>query len=443
VQVTRRLAELALGYKLEELPAEVRDMGALCILDGVACVLAGRTEPAVRIVEQEALDAGGREQASVIGLDALLPVAQAALVNGTAAHALDYDDVNLAIPGHATAVVMPAVMATAEAEGAHGRELLAAFIAGYEVACRVGALLGPGHYDRGFHATATAGVVGATAGCARLLRLDQSSTASALSLAATQASGLKALFANMGKPLHAGLAARNAVVAARLAAGGFDAGSDALEHSQGLANATSPNPDARAALADPDRFHILRNLFKYHAACYGTHAAIECARSLRSRGAMNGEAERVVLTVNPASDKYCNIASPRTSNEAKFSLRLTTALGLLGRDTSRLDAYEPSRVLDPEVVALRDRIEVRFSEALPMMQAGMELRLRSGANHHESIDAGVPETDRARQRERVMAKFEALVEPLLGAQRAEELRTRLLCVEAEPSVAGLLQAAAR
>lgn len=439
--LTRALAALALDYRYEDFPEEVRAMGRRCILDGVACALAGRAEPVVRIVESEAVDTAGAAEASLIGHAARLPAAQAALVNGTAAHALDYDDVNIAIPGHPTTVVMPAVLAAAEAVNANGREVLAAFIAAYEVACRVGLVLGPGHYDRGFHATATAGVIGAAAGCARLLRLSPARTASALALAATQASGLKALFGTMGKPLHAGLAARNAVLATRLAAADLDAGDDALEHAQGFAKAMSPKPELDRAMDEPNRFHILRNLFKYHAACYGTHAVIESAKALRSRHAIDpDDVRRVLLTVHPANDKMCNIAAPRTSAEAKFSLRLNAAFGLLGVETSRLDAYSVARALDPRAVALRDRVEVRFSEALPMMKAAIEVETNSGVKRAAMHDAGEPESDFLLQARKVEAKFDALVQPLLGADGAARLRSRILALESEAQASGLLAA---
>src|SRR5207249_4658361 len=120
----------------------------------------------------EARDAGGAEQASVIGHQARLPVLAAALVNGAIGHALDYDDVNLAMPGHPSVAILPALLALAEQRRSSGREIIAAFVAGYETACRIGVALRPGHYDLGFHATGTVGAFGAAAACARLLGLD-------------------------------------------------------------------------------------------------------------------------------------------------------------------------------------------------------------------------------------------------------------------------------
>ncbi len=428
--ITRGLADLALGYQWQHIPAEVRSMAARCVLDGVACALAGAQEKPPQLIRDEIVEQAGKAEATLFVHGGRVPAAQAALANGTAAHALDYDDVNVSIPGHPTAVVMPAVFALAEALHANGRQALLAFIAGYEVACRVGLLVAPGHYDRGFHATATAGAIGAAAACAKLMDLDHKRTASAISLAATQAAGLKAMFANMGKPLHAGLAARNGVLSARLAARGMDCGDDALEHAQGFARALSSDCRGEAALAHPERFHILENLFKYHAACYGTHGAIECGRQLRAAHDLeSGAIERVTVIANPASDTYCNIDSPGNSTEGKFSLRLNAAFGLLGIDTSRLDAYSDRSVLAPAAVALRDRIHVRFEQDLPMMKVSLVVEMRDGRKFDSSHDAGVPEKDFAVQAQRVEAKYFALARPVLGSDRASQLRDGLLGLE--------------
>ena len=147
----------------------------------------------------------------------------AALVNGTASHALDFDDVNMAILGHPTVAVLPGLLALAEETGATQREILVAFVAGYDVACRTGALMSPSHYGHGFHATATVGSIGAAAACARLLRLDAEATATAYGIAATMASGLKSMFGTMCKPLHAGRAAQNGLQARGWRPGGSQA----------------------------------------------------------------------------------------------------------------------------------------------------------------------------------------------------------------------------
>ncbi len=236
------------------MPAEIRALAVQCMQDAIAVAMAGAEDELVRILRAELEEAGGTPQSTVWGASLRLPAGAAALLNGTMAHALDYDDVNLAMPGHPTVAILPAVMAPGEARGATGAEVMAAFVAGYETACRIGRVMAPGHYDVvGFHATGTVGTFGAAAGCAHLLGLDEEQTLHAIGIAATQAAGLKSMFGTMCKPLHAGKAAQNGLLAAKLAARGFVSRPDSLECLQGFARTHSPDFHPEAALAEPFR----------------------------------------------------------------------------------------------------------------------------------------------------------------------------------------------
>src|SRR3954465_13498731 len=280
--LTRDLAARASAVSYDTLPEPVRALARQCVLDYYGVALAGADDPLVTILLDELAEAGGTQQASLIGHSSLLPALSAALVNGAAGHALDYDDVNLAMPGHPSVAILPGLLALAETRRSSGREVITAFVAGYETACRIGSAPRPGHYDLGFHATGTVGCFGAAAACARLLGLDAEATARALGIAGTQGGGLKPQFGTMGKPFHAGKASQNGLLAARLAARGFSSHPDLVECEQGFALTHGPDFNPEAALAEPaNGFHIHANLFKYHAACYLTHGPIECARSLR------------------------------------------------------------------------------------------------------------------------------------------------------------------
>src|ERR1700682_2075335 len=194
------------------------------------------------------------------------------------------------MPGHPSVAILPRLLALAELKGSSGREVITAFVAGYETACRIGAALQPGHYNLGFHSTGTVGSFGAAAACARLLGRDAEATAMALGIAGTQAGGLKSQFGTMCKPFHAGKAAQNGLLAARLASRGFSSRADIVECVQGFALTHGPDFAPAAALATPEGgFHLLANLFKYHAACYFTHAPIECAHRLRQEHVLNLE----------------------------------------------------------------------------------------------------------------------------------------------------------
>jgi 2-methylcitrate dehydratase PrpD len=422
--LTRQLSEQARTLSYADLPDDVRMLARQCVLDYVACTLAGAGEELTAIVLAEMQEQGGAPVATVIGHSVRLPVMSAALVNGSASHALDFDDVNLAMTGHPSVVLLSALLALAEERGSPGRDVMAAFVAGYELQCRLGLLLAPGHYNvLGFHATGTLGSFGAAAACAHLLKLDADQFATALGIAGTQAAGLKSMFGTMCKPLHAGKAAYHGLLAARLAQRGFTSRSDLLECAQGFARTHSPDFHPADALDDPPGgFHILNNLFKYHAACYMTHAPIEAARKLREQHGLTPDSiARIMLRLDETCDRICNISAPRTGLEAKFSLRLTTAMALAGVDTGGLASYSEETATDPTLIALRDKVEFDFQNGRPNTLADLELVLTDGRHVAASHDAGIPASDIAEQGRRLAEKFASLAEPVLGAAKVHDL----------------------
>src|SRR5438105_2192293 len=441
--LTRTLAERASAVAYDGLPEPVRALARQCVLDYYGVALAGKDDELVAILLAELAEAGGAAQASVIGHETRLPALSVALVNGAAGHALDYDDVNLAMPGHPSVAILPGLLALAEQRRSSGREVVAAFVAGYETACRIGSALRPGHYDRGFHATGTVGCLGAAAACARLLGLNAEAAARALGIAGTQAAGLKSQFGTMCKPFHAGKAAQNGLLAARLAARGFSSRPDLVECEQGFALTHGPDFHPEAALADPPSgFHIFANLFKYHAACYLTHGPIECARSLREQhGVRPEQVARLMLSLDRSCDRVCNIPAPSDGLEAKFSLRQTVAMALSGVDTASLGAYSAATATDPGLVRLREKLALDFHDGWPQAAAELEVALTDGRVLKAQHDAGIPSADIAAQGERLAAKFDALAGPALGAARARELRETVLGLDTLADVGTLTRLA--
>ena len=428
--VTAEIAERASSLRYTELPEDVRVLARQCLLDWLAVTLAGSRDELSVILTEQALADGGKPAAGLIGRREKVPSQQAALVNGAASHALDYDDVNMAMSGHPTVPVIAALLALAEERGANGADFVTAFLAGYETECRIGALVLPDHYGRGFHATGTIGTFGAAAACARLLGLDAEKTATALGIAATQAAGLKSMFGTMCKPLHAGKAAQNGLLAALLASRGFSSRTDALECAQGFAATQSADFHPERALRDPPGgYYLLGNLFKYHAACYLTHAAIECARKLRHEHGIDPRAIReVLLKIDSGASKVCHILAPKTGLEAKFSLRLTTAMALAGIDTARLDTYIEEVATDTQLAALRDKVIVEFQPNWPHTKAELRVTLDDGRAFETAHDSGIPERDLTEQGRRLEAKFRSLSEPIL-ADRSQALAARVTSLD--------------
>lgn len=440
--LTLALSEQARRLRYQEIPENARSWARQCILDYLGCTIAGAADPLVGMLLAEMREQGGNEAATILAHKGKLPAASAALVNGAASHALDFDDVNLAMPGHPSVAILPGLLALAEERGASGQEVLTAFVAGYELQCRIGRVIAPGHYDGlGFHSTATVGSFGAAAACAHLLGLDADASARALGIAGTQAAGLKSMFGTMCKPLHAGKASYHGLLAAKLAARGFTSRTDVLECPQGFARTHSPDfhPE-RAFDAPPGDWYVVNNLFKYHASCYMTHAAIDAARTLREQhGFAPADVEAIDVRLEEACDRICNIPAPVTGLEAKFSLRLTTAMGLAGVDTSRLASYSETVAGDPVLVGLRDKVSLNFQTGIPNTFSEVSLRLRDGRNISAQHDSGVPAADVAKQGARLEAKFIALVDSVLGADRAARLIESVRRFDALSNIRPLMQ----
>ena len=442
--LTQVLALRAASWRREDIPEPARELARQCVLDYFGVALAGAGDELVRLLIDEMNESGGAPQASVIGLELRLPALSAALVNGAAAHAVDYDDVNMAMPGHPSVAILPALLALAELRRSSGREVATAFVAGYETACRIGAALRPGHYNLGFHSTGTIGSFGAAAACARLLGLDAKTTAIALGIAGTQAAGLKSQFGTMCKPFHAGKAAQGGLLAARLAARGFSSRADVVECVQGFALTHGPDFAPEAALAEPEGgLHLFANLFKYHAACYLTHAPIECARRLRTDHRLEPDAiAGITLRLDASCERVCNIPAPSDGLQSKFSLRQTVAMALAGVDTASLGAYSAENARDPRLVGLRERVVLDWQESWPQTLSELELELVDGRRLTARHDAGIPASDIADQGRRLAAKFDSLVEPVLGPPRTRELRETIAALDDLPDIARLTRLAA-
>jgi 2-methylcitrate dehydratase PrpD len=440
--ITRALVDSVRELRYDEIPDDAREAARHCLLDFLAVALAGAREPLVDILVEAIVRREGAAEARLVGRPERATALTAALVNGAAGHALDFDDTHMRMNGHPTVPVLPALLALVDGGAATGRALLTALVAGIELECRLGVLLGARHYEVGFHSTATLGTFGAAAASAHLLGLDAGQWVQAMGLAGSQAAGLKSAFGTMTKPFHAGRAASAGLLAALLARGGFTAATDVLEAKQGFFETHAGDPPDRSRLDRlRGRFLVRETLFKYHAACYLTHAAIEAARGLRQRHDIDpGTLDDVELTVAPLLLRVCNIAEPKTGLEGKFSLRSTTAMALLGADTADLATYSDRRMADPALVRLRDRVRVVTDAGREATRA--RVTLTAGTRRFEAeADTGVPATDLAEQRTRLRRKFDALAVPCLGADRAAGLAAAALGIDDLPRAAELLELA--
>ena len=319
--------------------------------------MVGSRESAPRILLHTLVPIAVEDGASVFGHAIRVNPRQAALINGTSSHLLDFDDVNATLIGHPSVAILGAAFALAESLHSTGPEFLSAFVAGYETACRVAAAVGPLSYLRGFHHTGTIGTLGAAAACARLLSLDAERTATALALAATQAAGLGCMVGTMAKSFHAGKACENGLLAAQLALNGFTANESALECAKGFAATASGQCDTAAALGEaPMGWHILNNLFKFDASCYMTHSTLAGIRELRAQHQFHAaDIAEIHIHLGELEFATCTLPKPATGLEVKFSVAHLAAMALLGRSTM---VIEDEAAQDSATIALRDKVTV-------------------------------------------------------------------------------------
>ena len=348
-------------------PGPVAERAALHVLDTIGVTIAGAASPAGRIVLDyvESLGAGGA--ATVVGATGTTAPQHAALAHGVMGHALDYDDYTVkSLLGHPSVAVLPAALAVGEQVSASGSQVLAAYALGCEVACKLGACFNPSLFLRGWAATGVLGAFGATAAAGALLGLDAPALERAMGITASQASGVKANVGTMTKPYHAGRAAENGVVAASLAARGFDATPGILSAADGFADVFGARADHAplARLGDP--FDLVDPGFaiKRFPSCGATHAGIEAALQLRAAGLGDPGAIRSVrCTVSPHAANVLVYSRPSTGLESKFSMEHSVAVALAHGTPTAAD-FTDERVADPVVARLAARVELIVDDRL-------------------------------------------------------------------------------
>ena len=417
--------------RYQDIPESTRTVAKQCLLDWMACAIAGSEEPLAKILRTEFADASGA--CSIIGSAKKASAQAAALINGATGHALDFDDTHMDMGGHPSVPVAPAVFAMAEELNASGEQLLTAYVVGLEIECLLGILIGGQHYARGWHVTSTIGIFGAVAAVSHLLDLSEQQFGNAFGLAASQASGLKANFGTMTKPFHAGHAAERGLVSARLAKKGFTANGSSFEGNQGLLEAASGGILNRDAyLLIKDQWLTENTLFKYNAACYLTHASIEALKEMGDYASAT-HCQSIDLFVNPSLLTVCGIENPATGLEAKFSLRANAAMTVVGLDTTDPATYSDENLRNPDVQRILQKVQVNTDESLTGTQSKVVFHSSDGSSRERFYDTGIPASDLAAQQIKLEAKFENLVRPILGND-TEGLKQYLLSIESADTI---------
>jgi len=445
VSASVRLAEFVVKTALEDCPPEAVVRVRRAALDSLGVMLAGAGEPVARIVREVARAEGGVPTCTVVGSSLRTAPGWAALANGAAGHAHDFDDTSFALLGHPSVPLLAALLAAGEAEMADGRAVALGYVLGFEVSTVVGSAINPAHYTRGWHATISIGTLGCAAAAARVLGLDVTQTAHALGLAASLASGLKENFGSMTKPYHAGQAALNGVRAAQLARQGLTASDRALDGPQGYLAALADPAGGRGFAAALDRlgrrWHVVESgvAVKPYPSCALTHAAIDALLDLRREHGLRPEQVAAVeVGVTPVTPGVLAHARPATALERKFSMPYCAAAALA---EGRVDfaSFEDGEVRDPAVRALMERVSMVVDPRLPQgveAQAWSRVTVRLGDGR---VLASPPRgatghPDRPLSAEALRAKFLACAAPVLGRGEAEGIAEQVEHLEAIPDV---------
>lgn len=435
--------------RFDDLPADVVQVGRRAFLDTLGVILAGVREPVTRTVHALLVEEGAHPVASQLGTTFRTSMAGAALVNGASSHALDYDDVNLSLLGHPSAVLVPATLAVAEATGAHGQAVLTAFAAGFEVAAKLGAAVNIGHYRLGWHATATLGTLGAAMAAGKLLGLTEGQLAHALAAAVSMASGSRRNFGTMIKPFHPGHAARCGVEAASLARQGLEGDAEILEAPYGFFALYAR--DAVDAAAIPPRLGRPWDLLtpglnvKRYPCCYNTHRAADATLALTAE--LRADDVAAVQVTVPVGGLLPLIhPRPRTGLEGKFSMEYVVAAGLLDGALG-LRTFSDDAVRRPAAQALLGRVttvedpDIKIANN-PVDEGHVEVAVttRDGRRVARRVTHPIGSSEIPLPWEELAAKFRDCAADVLDDGRIDRAITAVATLDRQPTPGELIAA---
>jgi 2-methylcitrate dehydratase PrpD len=373
--------------------ADARARAATAFRDTIGVMLAGAREPAARIAQSMAEEGIG--ECRILGTSLRTSPGLAALANGVAAHSLDYDDMCFVSLAHPSCALVPVVLAVGELVRASPKALLDAYVIGFELECRLGNVMNPRHYhQRGWHCTSSIGTLGAAAAGARVLGLDVHATQHALGIAASSACGLKENLGSMVKPLHAGMAARNGVMAAQLAQRGFTASPHAIDGPQGYLTAMdSEQASLDVAVADlGSRWEIIETgvTVKLYPSCAATHPPLDALIDMKRReGFSTEQVQAIDVEVDSMTPRLLIHPDPATGLEAKFSMPFCAAAAVV-YERLGIDTFDDDHIQNPAVQNLMLRVTLRannvFDQAAPLSQARVTVHLSDGRVCSQSAD---------------------------------------------------------
>ncbi|MBE0480796.1 MAG: MmgE/PrpD family protein [Dehalococcoidia bacterium] len=432
--LTRTLSDFIVSFEAGKIPPEAFEHARVAFLDWVAVTMAGKDDPLVHKLIRYADIMGGNSQSTIIGHKIKKSVAQAALINGSASHALDYDDTLALFFGHPSVTLFPALLALSEWKEKSGRDFLTAYLVGLQAGTTIGASAGFEHYMVGWHATATIGHLASAAGCARLLGLDRPQVSHALGIAGTQASGLKRVFGTMCKPFHAGMASEAGLMAAVLAGDGFTSAEDILEGPHGFFAALKGAEQKEMVGRLGVRWEVEDLAQKYHASCHATHSPLEAVWGIvREKGIALDDIKSITVHSSQLALDAAGKMHPGTGLEGKFSIPYCVANALL-RGVTGMEAFTDEKVNDPAVKALMDKVKVVLDPEIKALESRVEVEVSDGAVYSGFSDILQEIPPLNVKRERIASKAMDLCVPVLGSEGAKRVVDQVMDLERIPDM---------
>lgn len=433
-QVTEKIAVFVSEFEESKIPEEVYSHAKVALLDWIAVTMGGKDDPLVEKLIRYADRMGGNEQAKIIGHEMYKTVEQAAIINGSASHALDYDDTLVSFLGHPSVTLFPGLLALSEWKGFSGKDFLTAYIIGLQAGAAIGTCASLDHYMAGWHATATLGHLASSAACARLLGLDLAKTRYALGIGGTQSSGLKRVFGTMCKPFHAGMASQAGVMAALLAEDGFTSAEDVLEGPQGFFEALKGKVNEDAVNLLGLGWSVTDLSQKYHASCHATHSPLEAALAAVENNSLDISAiKEIRVFSSQMALSAAGKPSAKTGLEGKFSIPYCIANALVRRETG-YRAFTDEKVNAPEIQDLMAKIRVTQDDQKLALEANVEVETENGEVYKEFSDILNQIPPLETKQERVKAKFFDLADPVVGNASAQKIYETIEKLETHSSM---------
>lgn len=418
----------------EEIPEEIYEHAKYALLDYFAVTIEGANDPLVKILIDYTNSLGGNPQAKVIGHRQRQSVAHAALINGAAAHALDYDDTLASFFGHPSVTIFPALLALAEWKELSGRDLLTAYLVGLQAGAVIGSSAGIAHYMAGWHATSTIGHFASAAACARLLKLSTLQTQFALGIAGTRSSGLKRVFGSMCKPYHAGLAAEAGLTAALLAQMGFESAPDILEGEHGFFKCLKGEPHMEMAEKLGAQWEVTNLAQKYHASCHATHSPIEAALALVVEYKLKTDNIKTIrVNVSQLSLDAASHMKPNTGLQGKFSIPFCIASALIFGATGS-SAFTTENVNDAEISSFMKKITVHLDSSVASLGAIVEIKTFDGGTYSKQLNILNQIPSLEIKRVKIKKKYDDICQPLLGKTSSDAVVESIIDFDKIPNV---------